>query len=175
MCRKETQGTLCSHAKKKPEVKKVKFSWSPADEHDRTIVTKCLLVIPWQEISMNGKTGKDTVFKATILAFLMLSILMQILVSAWFFDKLTGLENRLSLYPVDKPVDVDLRVTIPELVEIDRKIERLAQLLSQALTNGGETLTAQQKTSTKGSSKAVTKKATPRASTQVDVVEKIGN
>ena len=124
---------------------------------------------------MNGTDGKDTLFKATILAFLMLSILMQILVSAWFFDKLTGLENRLSLYPVDKPVDVDLRITIPELVEIDRKIESLARQINQTLVKGGGTRTAQQKTSTKGSSKAVSKKSKPRASTQVDVVEKIGN
>jgi len=124
---------------------------------------------------MNGTAGKDTVFKATILVFLMLSILMQILVSAWFFDKLTGLENRLSLYPVDKPVDVDLRVTIPELVEIDRKIEGLAQQVNQALVKGQVSQTTQQKTSTKGTSKAVTKKSKPRPSTQVDVVEKIGN
>jgi len=124
---------------------------------------------------MNGTAGRDTVFKATILAFLMVSILMQILVSAWFFDKLTGLENRLSLYPVDKPVDVDLRVTIPELVEIDRKIEILAQQVNQALVKTGVSRTTEQKTSTKGASKAVTKKSKPRASTQVDVVEKIGN
>ena len=124
---------------------------------------------------MNGTAGKDTVFKATILVFLMLSILMQILVSAWFFDKLTGLENRLSLYPVDKPVDVELRVTIPELVEIDRKIEGLAQQVNQALVKARVSRTTQQKTSTKGTSKAVTKKSKPRPSTQVDVVEKIGN
>jgi len=124
---------------------------------------------------MNGTAGKDTVFKATILAFLMLSILMQILISAWFFDKLKGLEDRLSLYPVDKPVNVDLRVTIPELVEIDRKIESLARQINQTLVDGRATQQMQQKTSTQDASKPVTKKNKRRASTQVDVVEKIGN
>jgi hypothetical protein len=133
------------------------------------------MVIPWQENPMNGTAVKDRVFKTTILAFLILSILIQILVSFWFHDKLEGLENRLSLYPVDKPVDVDLKVTVPELVEIDRKIERLAERLNQTLATEQQSAQTQRDTESKGSRQVVKKKAKPRTSTQVDVVEKIEN
>ena len=124
---------------------------------------------------MNGTAVKDRVFKTTILVFLILSILIQILVSAWFYDKLEGLDNRLSLYPVDKPVDVDLKVTVPELVEIDRKIERLAEQLNQTLATERQPGATQRDTESKGSREVVKKKAKPRMSTQVDIIEKIGN
>jgi len=124
---------------------------------------------------MHNSTVTDRVFKTVILAFLVLSVLTQLLVSAWFYDKLKGLESRLSLYPVEKPIDVDLRVTIPELIEIDQKIDRLNQRLDTLRVPQVERPVAQEKTGSERSSKSASKKASPRGSTQVDVVEKIGN
>ena len=124
---------------------------------------------------MHNSTVTDRVFKTVILAFLVLSVLTQLLVSAWFYDKLKGLESRLSLYPVEKPIDVDLRVTIPELIEIDQKIDRLNQRLDTLRVPQVERPVAQEKTGSERSSKSASKKASPRGSTQVDLVEKIGN
>lgn len=127
---------------------------------------------------MNGTAIRDRIFKTVILAFLIFSILIQILVSAWFYDKLKMLENRLSLHPVNKPVEVDLRVTIPELVEIDRKIDRLTQRVGNVLRTPREAAVLQRSTKSESPSKSVKKKPKLRESTkstQVDVVEKIGN
>jgi len=124
---------------------------------------------------MYGTTAPDRILKIVILAFLILSVLTQILVSAWFYDKLKVLESHLSVYPVNKPVDVDLRITIPELVEIDRKIDRLTQLLGRVPATPRKPAVASESTKTDRLSRSVRKKASPRGSTQVDVVEKIGN
>jgi hypothetical protein len=74
----------------------------------------------------------DRLFKTVLLVLVMLSVVVQILVSAWFYDKLRMLDEHLSLYPVNKPVEVGLKVTIPELVEIDRKIDALNRRLDGA-------------------------------------------
>ncbi|NIQ38247.1 MAG: hypothetical protein GTN81_06630 [Proteobacteria bacterium] len=124
---------------------------------------------------MNGTTGRDGVFKLTILAILILSIVIQIAVSVWFYEKLKNMEDRLSLYPVNKPVEVDLRVTVPELVEIDRKIDKLHQRLGVPVTSRRTPTVDKQRSAEENSTKSKKKKLKPRQSTQVDVVEKIDN
>jgi hypothetical protein len=124
---------------------------------------------------MNGTTGKDGVFKLAILAILILSIVIQIAVSVWFHEKLKNMENRLSLYPVNKPVEVDLRVTIPELVEIDRKIDKLHQRLGTPLTSRHTPAVNKRRIAAENSTKSKKKKLKARQSTQVDVVERIDN
>jgi hypothetical protein len=124
---------------------------------------------------MNGTTGKDGVFKLAILAILILSIVIQIAVSVWFHEKLKNMENRLSLYPVNKPVEVDLRVTIPELVEIDRKIDKLHQRLGTPLTSRRTPAVNKRRIAAENSTKSKKKKLKARQSTQVDVVERIDN
>jgi uncharacterized protein (DUF58 family) len=122
---------------------------------------------------MNGPAVRDRLFKAIILALLIFSILVQILVSAWFYDKLRTLESRLSLYPVNKPVEVDLKVTIPELLEIDRKIDLLNQRLGEGPKTQRASTPPRQSTKSGSSSKGVKKTGQSRKSTRVDVVEKI--
>jgi len=122
---------------------------------------------------MNGTGFKESAFKTVILALLIFSILIQIMVSVWFYEKLKNLENRLALYPLNKPVEVDLRVTIPELVEIDGKIDRLTQRLGKVLTSPRGRTVHEREVLTGGSSKSNDKKAKSRGSTQVDVVEQI--
>jgi hypothetical protein len=124
---------------------------------------------------INDTTIADKVFKIVILAFLIFSILIQITVSVWFHEKLKNLENRLSLYPVNKPAEVDLRVTIPKLVEIDGKIDKLAQELDKVVRSPRTPAVSQTQTKAEHPPKSNNKKAKPRKSTQVDVVEKIGN
>ena len=118
---------------------------------------------------------RDRIFKAVILAFLVFSIVIQLLISAWFYDKLKTLENRLSLYPVNKPVELDLKVTIPELVEIDRKIDGLTQRLGKDLKAQRAVSDPKRNTDAKVASKPAKKVAKTRRSNQVDVVEKVGN
>ncbi len=124
---------------------------------------------------MNGSAVRDRVFKVVILAFLISSILIQITVSLWFHEKLKNLESRLSLYPVNKPVEVDLRVTIPELAQIDGKIDRLTQEVGQVLSSRRVRTIQKGRAVAETSSKSDKKKAKPSGSTQVDVVEKIVN
>lgn len=118
---------------------------------------------------------RDRIFKTVILAFLAFSIVTQLLISAWFYDKLKTLENRLSLYPVNKPVEVDLKVTIPELVEIERKIDGLTQRLGENLKAQHAASVPKRNDDAKVASKPSTKAAKTRRSNQVDVVEKVGN
>ncbi len=120
-------------------------------------------------------TVRDRIFKTVILTFLGVSIVIQLLVSAWFYDKLKMLENRLSLYPVNKPVEVDLRVTVPELVEIDRKIDGLTQRLGQDLKAQEAVSAPKQSTDAAVASQPAKKTAKPRKANRVDVVEKVGN
>jgi hypothetical protein len=120
-------------------------------------------------------TVRDRIFKTVILTFLGVSIVIQLLVSAWFYDKLKMLENRLSLYPVNKPVEVDLRVTVPELVEIDRKIDGLTQRLGQDLKAQEAVSAPKQSTDAAVASKPAKKTAKPRKANRVDVVEKVAN
>ena len=120
-------------------------------------------------------TVRDRIFKTVILTFLGVSIVIQLLVSAWFYDKLKMLENRLSLYPVNKPVEVDLRVTVPELVEIDRKIDGLTQRLGQDLKAQEAASAPKQSTDAAVASKPAKEPAKPRKANRVDVVEKVGN
>jgi hypothetical protein len=124
---------------------------------------------------MNGTIVGDRLFKAVILTFLFLSVLIQIMVSIWFYEKLSNMENRLSLYPVNKPVEVDLKVKIPELVEIDDKIDRLTQRLGKELDSPKAHDRSKKVTKGEALPKRSKKKSKPRGSTQVDVVEKIGN
>jgi uncharacterized protein (DUF58 family) len=122
---------------------------------------------------MNGPAVRDRLFKTIILALLIFSILIQILVSAWFYDKLRTLESRLSLYPVNKPVEVDLKVTIPELLEIDRKIDLLNQRLGEGPKTQRTSTPSRKSTKSGSSSKGVKKTGQSHKSTRVDVVEKI--
>ncbi len=124
---------------------------------------------------MNGTAMKDGVFKIIILAVLIFSILIQIVVSGWIYEKIKTLENRLSLYPVNKPVEVDLRVTIPELVEIDGKIDKLTERLGMVLTSHQSHTVQQERTKAARSTNPDKKKARTGGSTRVDVVEKIKN
>jgi hypothetical protein len=114
-------------------------------------------------------------FKTVLLALLILSVLTQVLVSAWFYDKLKMMDSRLSLYPVNKPVEVDLRVTIPELVEIDQKIEQLNQRLGKVGGVSSTAVTDKKATRSQKPPKVVKKTPKPRRSTSVDVVERIGD
>lgn len=126
---------------------------------------------------MNDTAVIDRVFKTVILVFLIFSILIQIVFSVWFYDKFKMLESRLTLYPVNKPAEVYPRETIPELAEINRKIDRLSKELSELFKAPQAFAVPQRNTEATHSSKSVRKKAKPKkstASTQVDVVEKIG-
>jgi len=118
---------------------------------------------------------RDRIFKTVILAFLLLSIMIQILVSASFHDKLKILENRLSLYPLTKPVEIDLAVALPELVEVDRKIHMLIQLLDKGPKTQRAFSAPEGNTGAEILSTPVQKKAEPRRSSQVEVVEKVKN
>lgn len=127
---------------------------------------------------MNDTAIIDRVFKTVILVFLIFSILIQIVFSVWFYDKFKMLESRLTLYPVNKPVEVDPSKTIPELAEINRKIDRLSKGLDRVFKDPQAFAVPQRDTEAVRSSKSAGKKAKPQkptVSTRVDVVEKIGN
>lgn len=127
---------------------------------------------------MIGTPVRDRVFKSVILALLIFSILIQIMVSVWAYEKFKIIETRLSTYPVSKPVAVDVRGTIPQLEEIDRKIDKLAQGLNKALRAPQGSAVPKRSVEAGCSSTPVTKKTKPRKpakSTQVEVIEKIGN
>ena len=118
---------------------------------------------------------RDRIFKTVILVFLFFSIVIQILISTWFYDKLRTLENQLSLYPVNKPVEVDLKVTIPELAEIDRKIDGLTQRLDVELETQQALAAPKRPAKSKPKSQAVSKKNKTRKANKVDIVEKVTN
>lgn len=123
---------------------------------------------------MIGTPVKDKIFKTVILALLTLSILIQVLVSVWFYAKFKMIENRLSIFPVS----VDLKGEIPELAEIHGKIDKLAQGLDKVLRARQESAVSKRNTDTGFLSEPVSKKARPRKSArsaQVEVVEKISN
>jgi len=125
-----------------------------------------------------GTPVKDKIFKTVILALLTLSILIQVLVSVWFYAKFKMIENRLSIFPVSAPVSVDLKGEIPELAEIHGKIDKLAQGLDKVLRARQESAVSKRNTDTGFLSEPVSKKARPRKSArsaQVEVVEKISN
>ncbi len=126
---------------------------------------------------MDGTTVRDKVFKTVILALLTFSTLIQVSFSAWFYDKLKTLESHLSTYPVNKPVTVDLGAEIPELVETNRKIDRLTEQLDTALNTPQAFQGPERNTPLGTSSKPARKKANSRQSTgyaQVEVIERIG-
>ena len=118
---------------------------------------------------------RDRFFKTVILTILVFSIVVQFLVSAWFYDKLKMLDNRLSQYPMNKPVEVDLKVTIPELVEINQKIDRLSQRLDKGMEPQQTAEIAKPETESKTASKPVKKAAKSNRSHRVDVVEEVRN
>jgi hypothetical protein len=120
-------------------------------------------------------TGRDRGFKTVILVCLAFSIMLQILVSSWFYDKLKTLENHLSQYPVNKPVEVDLNVTVPELVEIDKKIDKLNQYLTKGVTPRKTSSVTKTSAESEIPAKPPTEEPKPRRSHQVDVIEKIAN
>jgi hypothetical protein len=126
---------------------------------------------------MNRTAVKDRIFKTVILALLAVSIMVQILVSIWFYDRFKTIESRLSTYPVKEPVRVDLKGSIPELAEIDRKIDKLVQEVNGVLRRVQQSATAKRNTEAAPLPKTVIRKAKPGTaakSTQVEVVEKIG-
>jgi hypothetical protein len=118
---------------------------------------------------------RDRIFKTVILVFLFFSIVIQILISTWFYDKLRTLENQLSLYPVNKPVEVDLKVTIPELAEIDRKIDGLTQRLDTELKTQEALAAPKQRAKSEPKSQPASKKNKTRKANKVDIVEKVTN
>jgi hypothetical protein len=146
-----------------------------ADKDTNTMLDDTFFKPLDSESPMYGTPATDRIFKIVILVLLILSVLTQILVSVWFYDKLKTLESRLSLYPVNKPVDVDLRVTIPELVEIDRKLDSLTQRIDEMSGPADEGAAPQPQTEPGLSSGAVSQKAPRRESTQVDVIKPIQN
>jgi hypothetical protein len=122
-----------------------------------------------------NKAVKDKGFKAAVLACLFLSIVIQILVATRLYDKFRMLDNHFSPYPVVKPVAVDLEVAIPELIETDRNIDRLTQRLDKRLeTRRGQSVSGGD-IKAEIPSKPVRKKAKPRKSNQVVVVEEVKN
>jgi len=134
-----------------------------------------LSTTPSRQSPTFGTTIRDKIFKIVILVLLLFSIMIQVLVSAWFCDKLETLENRLSLHPVSKPVEVDVKVTLPELVEVDRKIDGFVQELDKERRTQQAILVPEGKTKIEIPSAPVRAEAKPRRSNRVEVVEKIKN
>lgn len=114
-------------------------------------------------------------FKTVILVCLLLSIVIQILVASRFYDKFRMLESHFSPYPVIKPVEVALEVAIPQLVEINRHIDRLTQQLDRRLETQGAFLASQGNSKAEIPPSPVRKEAKPRQSNQAVVVEKLKN
>ncbi len=119
--------------------------------------------------------SRDRIFKTIILAFLIFSMMIQILVFPWFHNKLKIVENRLSLYPIDKPEKVDLTVILPELVKTDRKIDLLTRQLDKGLESQRVFLVPEENTKTEPLPTPARKEAESRRSIQVEVVEEVKN
>ncbi len=117
----------------------------------------------------------DRIFKTITLVFLIFSMMIQILIFSWFHNKLKIVENRLSLYSIDKPEKVDLTVILPELVKTDRKIDLLTRQLDKALKSQRVFLVPEENTKTEFLPIPIRKEAESRRSIQVEVIEEVKN
>jgi hypothetical protein len=117
----------------------------------------------------------DKTFRTLVLALLSVSITIQILVSAWFHGKFKMLENHLPPHPIIQSEKLDLSVTLPELVAVDRKIDSLAQRLERGLMYQRALRVPEENTEEKTLSAPARKETELRRSNRVMIVEEINN
>jgi hypothetical protein len=119
------------------------------------------------------RADRDRMFRLMVLACLLFSMIIQILVSAWFNEKIETLESRLSVYPVVTPEEVDLTVVLPKLGEVGRKIDRLTHQLDGEMRNQQTARPSEGEAKTEIDSAPVRKDEKPRRSIEVEVVESV--
>ncbi|NIQ40092.1 MAG: hypothetical protein GTN81_16135 [Proteobacteria bacterium] len=116
---------------------------------------------------------RDRAFRLMVLACLVFSMIIQILVSAWFNDKIETVESRLSVCPVITPEEVDLTVVLPRLGDVSRKIDRLTHQLDGGMGNQQTAWPSRGEAKTEIDVTPVRKDKKTRRFIEVEVVERV--